>query len=225
MVMQTWHEQIGEIETGIATALSRGRTNIEDVAQILFLSKSTLQRRLRPESFTSVRRRVQLRLALNVLQDGREVGVAAQEVALSRDHLRTLIKEETGLTPFQIVHAARLASRLGMWKDQIPPRAGTAAYRRRIEQWDQADRKLQTILGDIDAKNPLSTWAKRTLVAAQRPDNRRRSNRLRIEESRKRQRDRWKAEREQEEIDLDAWFQEELSAVEAGPKAHLEVRS
>src|ERR1700744_2335705 len=103
--MRRTHEKTGEVEGAIETALARGRTSIYDVAQILFTSKSSLQRWVKPEKFTDVRRRVQVRLALAGLTSGRDAGDVARDVALSRDHLRVLVKEATGLTPARILNA------------------------------------------------------------------------------------------------------------------------
>lgn len=191
--------QLDDVEAAVEIALDRGRTGIDDVAQLLFVSKSTLQRRAEPLTFTAVRQRVQLRLALKALTSGGDVGGVARDVALSRDHLRVLVKKATGLTPARIVQAAHIAGRIDVWKGQLPPQSGTWAYRRWIDQWDKADRKLQDLLGDIGPRNPLAQWAKRILVAAERPDNRLRSNRERIQDVRRRER-----EREEE-----FWAQEE----------------
>jgi AraC-like DNA-binding protein len=206
--MQETRGSIKEVEAAIETALARGRTGVDDVAQILFVSRSTLQRRVKPDSFTAIRQRVQLRVALDGLKSGREAGHVAKEVALSRDHLRILVKRATGLTPARILQAASLASRLQAWKVQVPPPSGTYAYRRRIDQWDQCDRRLDTILGDIKAGNPLAPWAMRLLVSVERPDNRLRPNRERIQEARKRERERWDAELKQAEDVFDSWFEE-----------------
>jgi AraC-like DNA-binding protein len=201
--MQNARGQIEEVEAAVEAALARGGKQIDDVAQILFVSRSTLQRRVAPSSFTDVRQRVQLRLALASLQSGRDPGDVANEVVLSRDHLRILVKEATGLTPAQIMLAVRTAARLRAWKEQVPPPSGTYAYRRRIYEWDTADRKLQDMLGDIKAKNPLAPWAKRLLLAVQRPDNRLRPNRESIYEARREERKRRERLRESDERQLE----------------------
>jgi AraC-like DNA-binding protein len=221
--MQKARGQIGEVEAAIETALAHGRTGIEDVAQILFMSKSTLQRRLGSSSFTAVRQRVQLRLSLDALKSGREAGSVAKEVALSRDHLRILVKKTTSLTPARIAHAARLASRLQAWKEQVPPPSGTYAYRRRVDLWDQSDRKLQAMLGDIQSGNPLAPWAKQILPAVERPDNRLRSNRARIHEARRHERERREALRKQEEERHDKFLEESWAEVSPGLKSLFEV--
>lgn len=221
--MQKARGQIGEVEAAIETALARGRTGIDDVAQILFVSKSTLQRRVKPHNFTAVRQHVQLRLALDGLKSGREAGSVAKEVALSRDHLRVLVKKVTGLNPAQIVQASRLASRLQAWKAQVPPPSGTYAYRRRIDQWDQADHKLEAMLGDIGPENPLAPWAKGLLVAVERPDNRRRPNRERIQEARRREKERLEVLHKQEEKRFEKFLEESWAEASPGLKSLFEV--
>lgn len=223
--MQTQHGQIREVEAAIETALARGRTRVDDVAQILFVSKSTLQRRVKPYTFTAIRQRVQLRLALDDLTSGGEAGNTAKKVILSRDHLRVLVKEGTGLTPARIVYAAKLASQLQAWKNQIPPRSGTYAYRRRIIEWDQADRKLEVMLGDIGPENPLAPWAKQLLVAVERPDNRLRSNRARIQEARRHERERLEQLRKREEERFEEFLEESRAEVDPGLKPLFEVTS
>ena len=221
--MQKPHGQTKEAEAAIETALARGRTGIDDVAQILFVSKSTLQRRVGPHSFTAVRQRVQLRLALDGLTSGRGAGCVAREVVLSRDHLRVLVKKATGLTPARITQAVRLASRLQAWKAQVPPPSGTHAYRRRIDQWDQADRKLIALLGDIGPENPLAPWAKQLLVAVERPDNRLRPNRKRIQQARRAERERLEELRKREEQQFEEFLEESWAEADQRLKSLFEV--
>lgn len=208
MLMASKRKRVGDAEDAIECALSLGRTKIEDVAQILFVSMSTLQRWVAPDTFTKVRQRVQLRLALKGLVSGRSVETVAQEVVLSRDHLRVLVKEATGLTPAVIVRAARMASRLKQWKAQVPPPAGTYAYRHRISEWDKTDRKLQAMLGNLGHENPLAPWAKNLLLSVARPDNRHRSNRKRIQDARRRESERLEALYRQEEQQFEEFFEE-----------------
>jgi AraC-like DNA-binding protein len=206
--MPSKRERVDEVEAAIEAALSLGRTRIEDVAQILFVSRSTLQRWLKPRSFTKVRQGVQLRIALKGLTSGRPVETVAREVALSRDHLRVIVREPTGLTPAEIARAARLGAQLKQWKGQVPPPAGTYAYRHRISEWNKADRKLQSILGDLDSSNPLAPWAKQLLLSVVRPDNRRRANRARIQEARKLEKQRLEERRKREIERLNALVEE-----------------
>jgi len=223
--MASKREQVGDVEVAIERALSMGRTRIEDVAQILFVSRSTVQRWAEPQTFTKLRQRVQLRLALRSLVSGRSVEAVAQEVVLSRDHLRVLVKEATGLTPVAIVRATRMAHRLKRWKAQVPPPAGTYAYRHRISEWDKTDRKLQAMLGNLGHGNPLAPWAKKLLLSTARPDNRRRSNRKRIKEARKRERERLDEIYKQEEQRFEKFLEESWAEVSPGLKSLFEVTS
>lgn len=161
-----------EVRTAIADALDRGRRTLVDVAQILCVSSSTLQRLLSDSGtdFTTLRKEVQVRLALDYLTAGRRVWVAAERTVLSPDHLRVVVKEATGLTPLQILEAARISATLEKWRHQGPPSYGSFLYRRQFEQWQRFDAQLQDLFADLGPSHPLSDWAKKTLLSAQRPD-------------------------------------------------------
>lgn len=120
--------------------------------------------------FTSLRREVQVRIALDNLTAGRPVWVAADRAVLSPDHLCVAIKEATGLTPLQIVRAAEISATLDRWRRQGPPAFGSLLYRRQFEQWQKFDAHLQELFADLGPKHPLADWAKKTLLAAERPD-------------------------------------------------------
>lgn len=156
----------------IVDALDCGRRSLADVAQILCVSSSTLQRLLSEAGtdFTTLRKEVQVRLALDYLTAGRQVWVAAERTVLSPDHLCVIVKEATGLTPLQILSAARISATLERWRRQGPPSYGSFLYRRQFEQWQRFDAQLQDLFADLGPRHPLSDWAKKTLLAAQRPD-------------------------------------------------------
>lgn len=160
------------MRTAIAEALNRGRRNIDDVAQILCVSSSTLQRLLADAEtdFTTLRREVQVAMALAHLTTGRRVCLVAERTVLSPDHLRVIVKEATGLTPLQILTAARISATLESWRRQGPPSYGSFLYRRQFEQWQRFDAQLQDLFSDLGPDHPLADWAKKTLLAAQRPD-------------------------------------------------------
>jgi methylphosphotriester-DNA--protein-cysteine methyltransferase len=163
----------GEIRVAIHESLAQGRRRIEDVAQILCCSKSTLQRVLlaaEEPSFTEIRQEAQVRIALEHLTDGRPVWLAADRAAVSADHLRVIVKETTGLTPQQIVRAAEMSATLRRWRAQGPPRFGSWRYREQMQRWQKIDSQLQGLLADLEASHPLANWAKQVLVEAQRPD-------------------------------------------------------
>lgn len=161
-----------EVSTAIAEALGRGRRSRVDVAQILCVSSSTLQRLLADAGtdFTTLRKEVQVRVALAYLTAGRRVWVAAERTVLSPDHLRVIVKEATGLTPLQILTAARISATLERWRRQGPPSYGSFLYRRQFEQWQRFDAQLQDLFADLGPSHPLADWAKKTLLVAQRPD-------------------------------------------------------
>jgi AraC-like DNA-binding protein len=160
------------VRTAIADALNRGRRNLVDVAQILCVSSSTLQRLLAEfeTDFTTLRREVQVRLALGHLTAGCRVRLAAERTVLSPDHLCVIVKEATGLTPLQILSAARISATLERWRGQGPPSYGSFLYRRQFEQWQRFDSQLQDLFADLGPDHPLADWAKKTLLAAERPD-------------------------------------------------------
>jgi len=162
----------GDIQEAIAAALARGRRSLADVAQILCVSPSTLQRSLAEQEtdFTSLRREIQVRVALKHLTAGVPAWRVAQEVGLSHDHLRVIIKAATGLTPLEILTAARISATLRRWRSSGPPAYGSWLYRRQFEQWQKFDTQLQKMFEELGPAHPLANWAKEVLLAANRPD-------------------------------------------------------
>jgi AraC-like DNA-binding protein len=152
--------------------LDRGHRRLADVAQILCTSESTLQRWLADDGtdFTALRKEVQVEIALKHLTAGRPAWAAAERAVLSPDHLRVVIKEATDLTPLQILRAARISATLEQWRRQGPPAYGSWLYRRQFEQWQKFDAQLQDLFADLGPTHPLADWAKKTVVAAERPD-------------------------------------------------------
>jgi hypothetical protein len=71
--------------------------------------------------FTSLRRGVQIQVALEHLTAGRPAWVAATRAVLSPDHLCVVVEEATGLTPLQIIRAAEISATLERWRRQGPP--------------------------------------------------------------------------------------------------------
>lgn len=180
-----------DIQAAIRHALGRGTKRIEDVAEFLHISKSTLQRRLseRGTSYTALRRRAQVAIALKHLTAGKPVFTAAHRALVSSDHLCVIVREETGLTPGQIARAAELSRRIELMREHDPPTFGSSLYRRQIRRWHRIDAELDRLLGDLGSANPLANWAKELLVSAARPDFRRQPYRRRIRAKRKRERD------------------------------------
>ena len=183
-----------EIEEAICEAFTYGRTSADDVAQILAVSRSTIERALaepvgsrKPTDFTSLRRQARLKIGLPLLMNGESVRSIAEEVCLSPDHLTVIIREETGLTPKQIIRAARLGKKIEAWKREGPVHQGTTLYRMRLREWDRIDTELTNLLGDLGALHPLAQWAKRLLVNLERPDYRRQPHRDVVRANRKRE--------------------------------------
>ena len=169
-----------EVEDAIREAFSYGRTSIEDIAQILTVSRSTVERALtgtvgsrQSTDFTSLRRKVRLKIGLPLLTHGESVGSVAEKVCLCPDHLTVIVREETGLTPKQIIRASRLGQKIERWKREGPLRQGTTLYRLRLREWDRIDVQLSDLLGDLGPSHPLAHWAKQLLVDLERPDYRR----------------------------------------------------
>lgn len=161
-----------DVRKAIGNALIRGRRNLVDVAQTLCVSASTLQRILANHGtdFTSLRREVQVQIALEHLTAGRPAWMAAERAVLSPDHLRLIVKEATGLTPLQILTAARISATLTRWRRKGPPAYGSWLYRRQFEEWQKFDAQLQDLFADLGPTHPLANWAKKTLLIADRPD-------------------------------------------------------
>jgi AraC-like DNA-binding protein len=183
-----------EIEDAIREAFTYGRTSIDDVAQILTVSRSTVERALaesgrskEPTDFTSLRRKVRLKIGLPLLTNGESVRSVAEKVCLSPDHLTVIVREETGLTPRQIIRAACLRKRIEDWKREGPLRQGTTLYRMRLRAWDRIDAELTNLLGDLGPSHPLARWAKQLLVNLERPDYRRQPYRDVMRANRKRE--------------------------------------
>jgi AraC-like DNA-binding protein len=163
---------------------------IEAVAGGLFLSKSTLQRRLAEleTSFTMIRSQVQVDVAGEWLISGASCASAARRAGLSRDHLCRLVSAQTGLQPRQIARACQLARRAERWRRSAPSRAGTRMYAERAEKWKRLERELTQLLAPIpDAGDPLSGWARKLRRSARRPDYRRGAFRARARAERKRE--------------------------------------
>ena len=166
---------VPDVEEAVRHALSIGRRSIDDVASLLFISKSTLQRLLKASEtdFTAVRQRVQIEIALRRLSEGASAATVASEVGLSRDYLCVLVREAAELTPNQIIRAKKLADTVARWRRHGPPEAWSPLYYKQRRQWRRVDDELERLLADLGPSHPLATWAKRLLVAADRPDFRR----------------------------------------------------
>jgi methylphosphotriester-DNA--protein-cysteine methyltransferase len=161
-----------DVQKAIADGLVRGRRRLVDIAQILCTSESTVQRSLADcgTDFTTQRREVQVRIALEHLTAGRPAWVAAERAVLSPDHLCVVVREATGLTPLQIIRAAEISTTLDRWRQQGPPAFGSLLYRCQFEQWQKFDAHLLELFADLGPRHPLADWAKKTLLAAERPD-------------------------------------------------------
>jgi AraC-like DNA-binding protein len=179
-----------ETQAQVRELLGSEAVHVEDVAAGLFLSKSTLQRRLaeRGTSFTAIRRRVQVDVAIERLIAGASCASAARRVGLSRDHLCRLVSAQTALQPGQIARACQLARRAERWRRSAPPRAGTRVYSERNERWRRLEREVTALLAPVPASgDPLSRWACKLRRAAQRPDYRRGAYRARARAERRRE--------------------------------------
>lgn len=195
--------------SAIRKALARGRRSPEDVAQLLYVSRSTLERGLQDEGlkFKQLRREEQLKIAIELLTAGTPAAHVADEVCMTRDHLRVTVREHTGRAPNQIIRAARLADKARGWSRYGPPAFGSARYRRQFHEWKAIDAELQRLLADLGHTHPLAAWAKKLLVAAHRPDFRQRPHRARLRERQARE-----AAASQERLDrlASAWMQSQL---------------
>jgi AraC-like DNA-binding protein len=186
---------VASVEEAMRDALARGRKSIDDVAQLLFVSASTLQRRLAHEdtTFTEVRQRVQVEVALELLTKGKAAASVAEEVCLSTDHLCVLVRRAADLTPLQIVRAATLTASVQRWRRSGPPTYGSPLYLTQFRKWRSIDRELRELLEDLDASHPLADWAKQMLTMVARPDFRRQPHRRRIRTERAKEQARQRA--------------------------------
>lgn len=194
---------IEQVAAATGTVMSTGGPmRIEDVAHALYMSRSTLQRRLADGGtcFTEIRRGTQVRVALDRLTSGASCAQAARAVGLTVDHLCRIVTADTGIRPREIARASALATRARRWKRSAPPRFGTRLYAERVKRWHALEAELDVLLASIPASgHPLSAWASRTRRAGRRPDYRRGSYRARAHAARQR-------ERMIEAASMEAWW-------------------
>jgi AraC-like DNA-binding protein len=197
---------IEQVAASTAAIMSTGGpTRIEDVAYALYMSRSTLQRRLADSGtcFTEIRRGTQVRVALDRLTSGASCAQAARAVGLTVDHLCRIVTVDTGIRPREIARASALAARARRWKRSAPPRFGTRLYTERAKRWHALETELDVVLAPIPASgHPLSAWASRTRRACRRPDYRRGPYRARAHAARQRERTIEAAERRS----MEAWW-------------------
>ena len=188
--MRTDRPTAAHVERAIRERLQAGGTlYIEDVAERLYVSRSTLQRTLSTHgtSFSALRRHVQVQAALEYLTSGNSCTRTAERVGLSCDHLCKLVKAQADLTPKQIARASRLGARVRRWRSGAPPRAGTRLYYRRLERWRLIEAEIAALLADLPADHPLGSWAAKLQRSSQRPDYRRGRFRSRAHAERRRE--------------------------------------
>lgn len=194
-------------EATVALLLSFAAAPIDDAAAAVFMSRSTLQRRLAAcgMSFTDVRRQAAVSIALGRLMSGASCASAARTVGLSVDHLCRLITAHVGLRPSEIARACELAERARRWRSSTPPRSGTRLYASRVNGWRALEAELKVLLAPIPGSgHPLSGWALRVARSSRRPDYRAGSYRRRVRRARQGERAARAAERRR----MDAWWAE-----------------
>jgi AraC-like DNA-binding protein len=197
-----------EVLAAVRASVSAGSsTRIEDVAARLYISRSTLQRRLaeRKTSFTELRREARVEVALKRLSAGSSCANAAVYVGLTGDHLCRLITDHVGLRPRQIARANQLSARADRWRRSIPLRSDSRQYIEQMRRWKALEDELAVILAPIPRSgHPLSAWARRISQMARRPDYRKGHYRARVRAARQRERAALAAERRR----VDAWWAE-----------------
>ena len=193
-------------EATVALLLSFAAAPIDDAAAAVFMSRSTLQRRLAAcgMSFTDVRRQAAVSIALGRLMSGASCASAARTVGLSVDHLCRLITAHVGLRPSEIARGLRTRLRRARrWRSSTPPRSGTRLYASRINGWRALEAELKVLLAPIPGSgHPLSGWALRVARSSCRPDYRAGSYRRRVRAARRGERAARAAERMRR---MDAW--------------------
>jgi AraC-like DNA-binding protein len=189
--MQSLRPTLREAEDSIRDLVHTRTTplHIDDVASDLYVSRSTLQRVLADHgtTFTKLRQRAQIEIALGRLTEGKSCASTAVHVGLSRDHMSRLIAEHTDLTPRQIARVCQLADRLRRWRRSVPPRANTKLYFTQLKRWRAAETELGRLIADIPAGHPLTQWTNDIRRAVQRPDFRRRRYRTKVRAERRRE--------------------------------------
>jgi len=192
-------------QTTTALVRAGATTRIEDVALALYVSRATLQRRLarEGESFTEIRKRSRVAVAITELTHGASCARAAARVGLSGEHLCRLVRQRTGLRPKEIVRASGLAARAQRWRLSKPPRSGSRLYWERSRRWRALEAEVRMLLAPVPATgHPLSSWARRTIDTCARPDYRTGRYRARVHAARSAERRAREAERRR----LDAWL-------------------
>jgi AraC-like DNA-binding protein len=206
--MNTRRSFTAEVErTTTAFVRAGATTRIEDVAAALYVSRATLQRRLarEGESFTEIRKRSRVTVAIAELTHAASCAGAAARVGLSGEHLCRLVSQRTGLRPKEIVRASSLAARAQRWRRSTPPRSGSRLYWERSRRWRALEAEVRMLLAPVPAAgHPLSSWARRTIQMCARPDYRTGRYRARVHAARSAERRAREAERER----FDRWWKE-----------------
>lgn len=187
--MSTAAPTLQQLRREIGALLTHPDLTITELACVLHMSRSTLQRifSIHDTSFVRELRFVRVeRAVVELVKNRRGAQVTAALLGISPDHLCRILKDVHGLTARDLIRVRVLDGRLRAWRAEVPPRAGTALYRRRLEEWGRADQELQAILGDLPHGHPLAAWAKEILVMAARPDYRTKDQRRRIQDTRRR---------------------------------------
>jgi AraC-like DNA-binding protein len=195
-----------EVERITTAFVHSGATaRIKDVADALYVSRATLQRHLarEGETFTEIRRRSRVTVAITELTHGASCARAATRVGLSGEHLCRLVSQRTGLRPKEIVRASSLAAQAQRWRRSKPPRSGSRLYWERSRRWRVLEAEVRMLLEPVPATgHPLSSWARRTIRMCVRPDYRTGRYRARVHAARSAERRAREAERRR----LDAWL-------------------
>lgn len=178
-----------QLRREIRALLTHPEQTITELACIMHTSRAALQRDFQAHGTSFIRelRHVRVeRAVVELVQKRRSAKATADLLGVSPDHLCRILRDAYGLTAYQLIRVRTLDLQLRRWNAELPPRPGSALYRRRREQWDRADQELQRILGDLPHGHLLADWAKKVLVSAARPDLRTREQRTRIKARRRR---------------------------------------
>jgi AraC-like DNA-binding protein len=211
-----------EVQGAICDRLHAGAMlHVEDIAESLYVSKSTLQRTLADldTTFTQLRRQVQVEVAIKRLTGGASCTSTAAYVGLSSDHMCKLVAEYADLTPRQIVRACQLAGRVQRWRRSVPPRANTKLYFKQLERWRAIDAEIEQLVAGLASGHPLAAWAHKLRQSTQRPDYRRGRYRTRVRAQRRRDEVRFMALLRQAATNRTQWQREQDSkaATEGDP--------
>lgn len=181
--MPTSRPTLQQIVSAIDERLTSPVT-LDDLAEALGCSRSSIQRACRPWNFTMVLRRRRAIRAAKAIVHGKTVTEAAALAGVSTDQLRRIFVDVHGVRPGDLREAVIQMRRVALWKSR-PPRPGTRLYYRRLRQWRRTERLFDRLRMEVKKSTPLEQWLVDSQEASRRPDFRERPYRQALREQRR----------------------------------------